>query len=171
MHLSPLQILQQFHAIEYKSNFFELYAANPFRPPSLLQVTWNTSLVQWFRHTWHRENKTILYEEGKTKTEAIRAIVNTLQNLSVPVSFHCDRVGRDGHLFHLMIGESSTYLAYQWYEVAVPDAWQNMNETAHQILSWSSTLQSELQKTYQIEYQEEGDTDAKDAFWSQKLQY
>ncbi|TAE17294.1 MAG: hypothetical protein EAZ95_06670 [Bacteroidetes bacterium] len=169
MPLSPLQILQQFHTIDYKSDFFELYAYNPFRPPFLLQVTWNNYLVQWFRHTWHRDDQTILHEAGEAKTAVVLPIVKALQNLSLPPSFYCDRAGRDGHLFRLVVGESHTHLACQWLEVAVPDAWQNANEIAHQILSWNSTLQSDTHETYQITHQEEEDIDTKNTFWSQKM--
>lgn len=128
MHTAQ-EILQQSNPIEYHSDFLEFFCDDVFSSAFLIQITWNKHKAQFFRNTWLKNEPlhTICKESGKIELAKILPIIRQIQALCLPPVFESTCQGRDGQSYKLTIGNGSTFLSYDWYEVFVPDKWVELN--------------------------------------------
>jgi hypothetical protein len=162
--LTSQEILRLSHPIEYKSDFIEFFCDNPFTDCFLLQITWNKYKAVWYRQTLIKKepNYTVCQEAGEMPLSLLIPIVRQAQQKALPAQFYCALAGRDGHHYRLVIGDDFTNLAYEWYEVFAPDAWEQagLNKLAHDLqalqASWVGEKKSHVRLGYAEESTEKG---------------
>jgi hypothetical protein len=162
--LTSQEILRLSHPIEYKSDFIEFFCDNPFTDCFLLQITWNSHKAIWYRQTLLKKepNYTVCQEVGEVSITELLPIVKQAQEIALPAQLYCAVAGRDGHHYKLTIGDDFTNLAYEWYEVFVPDVWEksDLNKLAYDFRvlqrQWVGKQISHVRLTYTEESTEKG---------------
>lgn len=164
-------VLIQISRLDYQSDFISLYAGSPFRNDVLFQITWNQHKAQWFRYILIESTPPYKVQKawGSAKPDIILPIWQKLRSLVLPARFDCGVMGRDGYAFRVEVGNDFAHLAYQWYEFALPDGWEELNMLARELTVWQESLVSVEQELYEIHY-EEHETDTETSlFWEIKI--
>ncbi len=162
------EILLMSHSLTYQSDFLEFYLENPFQNPILWQITWNMENMMiykntLFEHKISQENPNIWEisrEESFLGVEELlsKKILNIAQEIkktALPAYFYCKSMGRDGHFYRLTLGDNFTSIAYKWYEVFVPDAWEILNQHTNNLQNIFRNWVGNTKKTSKIIYTEE----------------
>ncbi|HAI77186.1 MAG TPA: hypothetical protein DCM08_13165 [Microscillaceae bacterium] len=155
--LDAFELFNQVHPLTYQAYFVEFYADCPFTDAYLFQITWNQQEAIGHKTTWlkNQPTYTLCEESGSLSIASVERLRSLWQSLALAPQFDFGQAGRDGHLFRLVIGHRDTSVSYQWYEVMIPDAWEELAVVSRALQSLATEWQGRQKDFYRFTYTEE----------------
>ena len=156
------RLLADSHRLAYQSDYLEFFADNPFTDAVLLQITWNQFEAHCYKSTLlGKEPKyTICRESGTLALPTLLPLVRQVRDLRVSPIFTRSTEGRDGHGFILTLGDNFSQLTYRWFEVLIPDVWEQLETVGKDFLAlqagWTGKKRQHFRLTVEEEHTETG---------------
>jgi len=161
-HQTVRHALLNSNPVDYNGRpFIEMLCEEPFTDDFLLQMTWTSQTMSWYRTTWIKDQDRVIIdawfeylkeddvlpidlslrkERGSENPKMIEPLVEEIRRLSIPLVFQNDLEGRDGNGITLKIGTDDSFVCLSWQSRKTPKEWGDWDKIFEKILLINAKL-------------------------------
>lgn len=137
--------------------FVELFADRSFRIPFRMLLIWETKGIYCQKISPNAEQDNVLeIRTGKIPLEMGSFLIKQISKLTVPFIPYEEGQGRDGSVYKLRIGQDSSLLSLQYWDINLPPAWEPVEKLVQELMQLEKQITySQLkQVAYQLEMED-----------------